>query len=373
MRHSVTILSLVALSMFGGASGAAAQSDSRWEIEVHGGGAFERGGTDGRGALPPAGEPFTTVTGMPSRRASSWQFGDGALLLNQINASFTSSLVSGRIASLDTVLQSAAARHTSGGSFGFRVARSLTQRFGVEFTLDASQGHTKLTDDARAGIESTRSSFISAWNERTGLIASGGGIVFINPVVASTATIDDGHSRQLFTTGTLTINLTKPGRIVPYAAIGLGVSSNRGELPQATLASSYRFDSLNVVPGYFPVSESDTVTVRVVAAHEHPVTFVAGGGVRFHQNKRGGFRADARGYIDKNTLDVLLDATPHVNTTALPLGVIASNLVPSIQFTNLNVLLTSTLSGPAINGFKTFASSGTAVHVVVSAGYFFRF
>jgi hypothetical protein len=160
---------------------------------------------------------------------------------------------------------------------------------------------------------------------------------------------------------------------VPYAAVGAGVVSNLGELPRATLAGNYRFDSLGGVSGYFPVNETDTATVRLVAAREHPVAAVVGAGVKLHQTRRGGFRADVRAYISRNTMDVLVDATPRVVTTSQPLGVIASSLIPSIQFSNLSVGLDSTLSGPAISGFKTFTSQGTGVHMALSAGYFVRF
>ncbi|HKF68186.1 MAG TPA: hypothetical protein VKB36_16685, partial [Vicinamibacterales bacterium] len=78
--------------------------------------------------------------------------------------------------------------------------------------------------------------------------------------------------------------------------------------------------------------------------------------------------------ISRNTVDVLVDATPQV-TTATPAGLIASTLTPSLQFSN-NPAITnqqSTLSGAPISGFKTFSSSGTPVQVAVSFGYFIRF
>jgi hypothetical protein len=55
-----------------------------------------------------------------------------------------------------------------------------------------------------------------------------------------------------------------------------------------------------------------------------------------------------------------------------PVGVIASTLIPSIQFSNL-ATIDSTLSGSRIDGFKTFTSSGWAVHANLSVGYFVRF
>ncbi len=293
---------------------AAAQSAagaSRWEVEVHGGGGFDNRSTDGRGALPPAGEPFQTVVGATSRRASTWSFGDGALLLNQINASFgaagTPFPPSGRITPLDPVLQGAAAHGDNGVDWGFRVGVALTPRFGAEFTLDAAQGQVRFTDEALAGIEATRSSFITALDNRTGLLYSGGGLVFTNASVTSTAAIDEPSGRQLFTTGTLIINLASGGRFVPYAAVGAGVVSNIGDLPSATLTGNYRFASIGAAVGTFPVDETDTVRIALVSAKQHPLVTVFGGGVKFQASRRWGLRGDVRAYVSKNTVDVQVE------------------------------------------------------------------
>jgi len=358
-----------------------ADSGRKWEIEVHGGGAFGSRPSDGTGRLPPAGPAFTTVTLLASRRASSWYFGDGAALLNAINGSFQGAFApSGRITPLDPVLMQSGARWNSSGGLGFRVSRAVSRRLSVEFTLDAPVGQLKLTDGLLAGVEASRASFVSAWNEQTGLIRSGGGIVFTNPSVTSTTAISDQRGRQIVTTGAVTFDLLTRGHIVPYATGGAGVISNVGGSPSVTLTGNYRFTSLNgffnfAAPSLtFPVNETDTVTIRAVPASSHSFVGVFGGGVKFLGSSRWGVRADVRAYISRNTVDVLVDATPQV-TTATPAGLIASTLTPSLQFSN-NPAITnqqSTLSGAPISGFKTFSSSGTPVQVAVSFGYFIRF
>jgi hypothetical protein len=98
-----------------------------------------------------------------------------------------------------------------------------------------------------------------------------------------------------------------------------------------------------------------------------------GGGVRIQGSPRWGIRGDVRAYISSNTVDVVVDATPQV-AMSTPLGAISSTLTPSIQFSNTTpAIAMSTLSGPAISEFTTFSSSGTAVHVSLSAGYYIRF
>jgi hypothetical protein len=354
---------------------AAQTAGSRWEVDVHGGGGFDRTPTSGHASLPPAGQTFQTVVGTTTRRASSWYLGDGALLLNQINGVFASAGApsTSRLTPLDPVLQSASGTRASGGTVGFRVAYALTSRFGAEFTLDAAQGKTTFTGEALDGIEATRSSFITALNERNGLLSTGLGIVFINPTITSTADVNDNRGRQLFTTGALTINLARQGRIVPYVAVGGGVVSNVGDLPQATLTGNYRFQSLGALQGYFPVDETDTVVVRLEAARRRSLVTVFGGGARILGSNRWGLRADVRAYVGRNTVDVLVDAAPRVTTGSAPLGVIASGLTPSVQFTNVGNGLDSSLSGSRIDSFETFSSSGSTLHVSATAGYFFRF
>ena len=57
----------------------------KWEIEGHGGGAFGSLSTAGTPiAAFPVGAPFTSLGGLSSRYASTWYFGDGAALINQI-------------------------------------------------------------------------------------------------------------------------------------------------------------------------------------------------------------------------------------------------------------------------------------------------
>jgi hypothetical protein len=152
-----------------------------------------------------------------------------------VNAAFSSSLVSGRITPLDAVLEQQGATRGNGGSVGVRVGYALTPRFTAEFTLDAPLAQLRATDALLAGVEASRASFITAWNDQTGFVRSGGGVVFTNPVVTSVAAIDDRRGRQIFTTGALNINFPLSSRIVPYATVGAGVVSNTGGAPSVTL------------------------------------------------------------------------------------------------------------------------------------------
>jgi hypothetical protein len=350
------------------ASPAQAQNASRWEVEVHGGGTFANSPADGTSAMPQPGQPFTTLALAPSRRSSSWYFGDGAALLNAVNAYFFLPSTS-RITPLDPVLTKAGATRGNGGTYGFRISYAVTPRFAAEFNLDASQSRLKLTDALLAGVEASRASFTSAWN---GLISTGGGFIFTEASTTSTSAINAEGGRQLLTTGALVINLATQGNTIPYVTIGAGALSTSGELPSATLTGNYRFDSLNALaPGRFPVNETDVVRIRVAA--DTRFATVAGGGIKFMRSARWGARADVRAHISKNAVNLLLDATPTV-ASQIPAGAIASFTIPSLQFSNnASTGVQSSLSGPPISGFRTFSGSGTEVHLSVTGGIIFRF
>ena len=82
-RCSAMFFLLGALLVF--AASATAQEREKWEVEFHGGGMLVNNPTGGTASLPDPGPAFITELGRPSRRESSWYFGDGALLLNQVN------------------------------------------------------------------------------------------------------------------------------------------------------------------------------------------------------------------------------------------------------------------------------------------------
>jgi hypothetical protein len=342
---------------------AAAQgTGGKWEVEVHGGVTQAQSPTGGDASLPDPAAPFRTLDRVgTSRRVPSWYFGDGAVLLNQVNTAFA---ISPRITPLDPVLQSSVDRQ-GGGLFGVRVSRQLNARFSAEFSFDYSRSQLEMTDATLSAIEASRASFISAWNGVMGTAP----ILFQSPVVTSTGTIVNHQGRQALSVGALAINLTRPGKFVPFAIVGAGVVSHLGETPSVTVAGNYQF----LFGGVVLVNESDTVTVRY-ASPGRALVGVFGGGFKYAMSSRSGFRVDARVHLNNREIDTLVDATPSV-LTSTPGGT-ASRTTPSLQFTSnppLDPGSPSTLSGPAIVGFKSFAGSGVQSQIGVTAGWFWRF
>ena len=314
----------------------------------------------------PAGEPFTTlVGGRPSRYASTWYFGDGALLLNQIAAGFGSFVgFEQRLTPLDPVLTAASLERKSGPVVGVRLSRRLTSIIGAEFGVDSRSGSVTLTNSAISGLEATRASFTPVWNA---LIASGTGL-FQSPSVSSISTLTrQTDRRQTLVTGAANFELPVTGRLVPgNATVGGGVLIRSGDLPKASLTGNYQFRFL----GNAPFDASDVVEVHFAEKDTSPVGLF-GGGVKFALSARQGLRADVRAHVGSNSLDTLVDAHP-VAVTGTPAFFISSATTPALVFSNTPATRAN-LTGPAIENLKTFAGSGREIQVNLTVGYFLRF
>jgi hypothetical protein len=342
---------------------AQAQTGARkWEIDFHAGGAFAGTPTGGSGQLPAPGAAFTTLGGRPSRQVPSWYFGDGALLANQVYSNPVTPPVTAKITALDPVLNSTIAERQSGGSFGFRVGRWLTPRITVEFTLDYSSGHLAFTSTNLAGIEATRASFGNVWGQAFSNTA------FSQVAVSSTAEIHDKLGHQLLTTGAVDINLTTTKKFQPYLVAGAGVLTNGGDTPSLTLTGSYDF----MFGGTTHFRETDTVRVRM--SLDTAFVGLIGGGARYFVTPRWGLRVELREHLMKNSVTTLVDATPAAGSFT-PVNVVFSNFGnPAIQFSNNPATnLMSSLSGPAVNGFKTFSRNAADHRTDITGGVFFRF
>jgi hypothetical protein len=360
------------------ASPAAAQTAGKWEIEFHGGGMLPTNPTAGTVSLPGPGQVFTTASPTPlsSRRESSWHFGDGAILFNQVASALAADRVAqfpGRITTLDPVLGRSLGERRRGGSIGARVSRVLTPRLSAELTIDYSLAPLQITQANSDAIEATRASFIAAFN----------GLITFNPArrltsLTSTAAVESGGSRQLFTSGALIINLRTTGDVIPYATVGASLISTTGRTSSATLTGNYQF----FLPAGAPINETDNVTVRD-ARGDRTVAGILGGGVKYHVSPRWGIRLDARVSLSKNTASTVLDAIPNVALGLLPAGRGFLNADPTIQWTNnssdpvtfqgVTAVAASTLTGPALTGLHTFSGSGVSSHTNITAGIFWRF
>jgi opacity protein-like surface antigen len=357
----LTLVVLAALALTPAVAAAQARNTSgaanrTWEVEVHVGGIGASNPSDGETQLPAAGPAFQTTFGLPSRRVSSWYFGDGSTLLNSANGTLG---VSGRVTPLDSALNAPLVNRKSGVIFGARVGRQLTPRVSAEFSFEYSSSKLELTDDAIAGIEATRASFTAAWN---GLMTSG---PYLSNNVTSTADLVTDGGKQYVTTGAVNVALATQGRLTPYVTGGGGIISSTGDKPQLDLTGNYRFAISSV-----PINETDSVRIRIDEP-DHRFALVLGGGIKYAVSDDWGIRVEFRDLISSGKTRTLLSATPSV-ALGSPQGVISTVTIPSVQFSNISAV-PSTLSGSAITDFQTFESSGTRHHVTFTSGVFWRF
>jgi hypothetical protein len=383
LRFGRLALCLMAFVVMGLPAEAQTTGVGKWEVEFHGGGIRRTNPTGGTATLPGPGQVFTTASGVTnpapsSRRASSWYFGDGALLFNQAASSLamqsTSPLgLSGRITMLDPVLGRALGTWQSGGIIGVSVTRALTPRLSAELSVDYSLQRLQITQSNTDAIEATRGSFIPAW---AGVITANSNRVLSS--LTSTATSDSGNRHQFLASSSLVVNLRTTGGVIPYATFGAGLISITGKRPSATLRGNYQF----LLPNGAPIDETDSVTVRD-AGDNRTFAGILGGGVKYHVSPRWGIRLGVRVALSRNASNTVVDASPNVALGQRPAGRGVLGAEPSIQFTNnssepvtalgVTAVASSTLTGPAVAELRTFSGSGVSTQTNIIAGIFWRF
>ena len=328
-----------------------AAQDRRWEIEGYGGLVAAQTASVGRVTLPAAGAPLVTSNPtFPSRETPSWFFGDGATLLNGVNAAFDRSA---RIVPLDAAF--GALESSRVPVFGVRLRRYLSARYALEFSVDAQATSGIRADTMPAIVEATRASFTTAF---TDLLASG---PFTGAAVVATASTQAGSRRDIAFTGAL-VRTFRPSRaFAPYVTIGAGVIAGTGSLPSSSLDARYRFSVL----GEVPIDETDRVSFRY--ARGAAFAGVLGGGVRRDLSGAWALRIDARVLLGPDTTRVLIDAQPS-SVRGVPAGFIESFTNPGVQFSNDPATgRRSTLSGAGLHGFAVF-KGGFQARSLVTVG-----
>ena len=320
----------------------AAAQEPRWELEGYGGVVAARTAGEGTRTLPPPGAPLVTSSPIfPTHQVPSWFFGDGATLLNGVNAEFG---VAARVVPLDAAFSPLLSSRVPVA--GARVRRRLDDRLWLEIGVDAFTRSEDRSSDLAAAVESTRASFRTAF---AGLLSSG---PFLGVTVDAAGAADsEVERRELATTGAIVARFSPWGAFVPYATFGGGVVTGSGALPSATLEGRYRFSIL----GEVPIDETDHVSLR----YSRRTAFVAvlGGGLQRAMSSRWSVRVDARMLLGPDTTRVVIDATPGSSRSG-PSGFVESFTNPAVQFSNdPSTGRRSTLSDPALSGFEVFSGS----------------
>jgi hypothetical protein len=259
VRKRIARAILVALSGLSVPAAALAQvsalpSPDNWTIEFMAGGAIGIASSGGTSSELPAGTPFTTAGSRPSRAVSSWYFGDGAALLNDVLAQFSSANGTSfaTIMPIDAVVQQSAARRGRGVLFGARLTRTVSSRMLLELSVDRRPSSIAFTGSARDGLEASRASFQRAFQ---GLLATAPAA---NLSVTSTLDVASASGGQTQLTGALVFDVARIGRARVYVVGGGGVARDTSAVT-ATLTGTYRFLLLST----YTIAETDKTDVTV--------------------------------------------------------------------------------------------------------------
>jgi hypothetical protein len=348
-------------------AGASRSEDKRlWEIEIHGGGLLSSAPQGGQSQLPPAGSVFSAFGGpetRTSRHVSSWYFGDGSALFNEVVGALPGAT---KITALDPVLQRAGLERRAGVDLGVRVGRRVHRKLTVEVSLDYGPARTRPSAEAAGGISASAVSFADAWNSFLGGSARN----------VSSVWTTSGGSRRLLASAAVDVSLATGRKIEPYVTLGGGFAAERGPDVSARLVGGYEFfysyrDSSGGTT-VVDLKEGDSVTLHFPVSGA-PFGLL-GFGVKYQIGPRWGIRFDAREHLSGNKASTRLAASPSVGSQT-PYGGVNWRYgnTPVLQFSNYSPLGPSSLSGAALSGFETFKGTGMQSQLSVTVGVFLRF
>lgn len=334
----------------------------KWTIEFYGGGSSSSGSSSGEAMEGfGAGAPFATESGQTSRAVSSWYFGDGSTLLNQVLTQFAAlnGTTFPRIVPLDSALLANGGSRGSGAAFGLRIGRALTPKLSFELNVERGLAPLALSDELQAALQTSSDSFKAAFQ---GLLDTA---PVTNLSVSSTLAIPDQTNAQTRIAGALKWTVFSGNKLEAYVTGGGGVIMNSGEDPEAVLNGRYTFRLF----GTFLMDETDRVVLTVEQPKNNTMGLV-GGGVTYDLSSKTGLRADVRLLVNSTKEVTKLTAAPVV-ATPTPTQVLPSVTTPGIQFSS-NPNVRSSLSGPNQN-LTLFTASGTNRQISFTLGIFKRF
>jgi len=331
-------------------------SGPRFEVNFHGGFASGSGTPDGLSETPPVLQTFTMADGVtPTRAVSSWYFGDGASLLNQV---LQARGTSARLDLLDVPHWPAASRR-AGPQFGVTLGHHVKGGVWLEWSVDVGMDPLGFDDDARSRVENSRADFETAFKA---LAASAASIITSSTVTSTADFNPDG--RRLMVSGV--IHYRGDGPVMrPYLLAGLGAASSFGNPGTVTLKGTYRFTT----PGQTTIEETDTMRLSYEASGS--AIWIFGGGMMRDLSRSSAYRVEIRLLASSTNLTGHLDTEPS-QVTASPGGAIILNATsPGLQFSS-STAIRSNLSEHQ-NGFQAFTGDARAFQWVLSAGYVRRF
>lgn len=329
------------------------ERDPEWSVEFRGGFAAQSNPSTGTGQLPLPNARVDAGAGAPAGRVvSSWLFGDGAAQWNSVFPTVP-------IASLDNVMQSAAAHRPAGGTFGFTLGKRNSDHWRTDLGVDVFVSPLTFTPAAKASLEAARQSFVTAF---TSVFSS------LSPDASATVTGPLSGGREAQVTVDETYDSRSRAPWSAFVSVGAGIVLDTHG-PVATINGTANMTFASSI-GTVLLGQNDTVRVRTNDG-QFRWTAILGGGVDRRVSAHRGIRIGVHAGITTTRLTTLIDATPLSTGSGAPIGLALTNGDSGVILGRSG--LPVSLSGPKLANFPTFNASGLRVQVLVSAGYYFRF
>ncbi len=358
----IALVSCITVAPLLSAQSGKAARKYKWEIEIHGSGFLKDDANGGVKSTPPAGTSFATITpNVSSRAVSSFLFGDGNALINQV-------LVGqglNPIPSLDGAILNNrfALERQSNIGVGLRVSRYIGRRIWLDWTneydFDYDHGSFEINEKEEAdGFHS-----MQAWVTSLESLFATCGVPCPYAVAAlQTSTHEKGHQVSSALTGNY--DLRSDGRFVPYVGAGAGLVVSFAGTPRQEY-----FGHFSLLNG--TMQGSDHVKVNFQVPPVVPA-LIAAIGAKYQISDRWGLRMEARGNFETHSFRTRVQASPEFTDGGVGNAIVLSGGGAAVQFSDNRSLAPSTLSNP-LAPFRSFKSTGSRYEGRISGGIYYRF
>jgi len=334
----------------------------KWEIEVHASGFLKDDANGGVKTLPGPGDSFATVApNVNSRAVSSFLFGDGNALINQILVgqglnpipSLNAAIVNNRFA----------LERQSNIGVGVRVSRYVGKRIWLDWTNEYDIDYDNGSFEINEKEEADGFLAMQAWVTSLGSLFEACGAPCPHSVAGH---MDTTHEKGHQISSALTVNydLQREGRFVPYIGAGGGLVMSFAGTPRQEYFGHFSLRN-------HTIQGTDHVRVDFQVPAVVPALIVAAG-AKYELNDRWGLRMEIRNNFESHSFKTLVTAMPEFSDGGSGNAIVLSAGDTGIQFSDNQSFAPSTLSKPLAQ-FRTFKSTGLRYEGRISGGVYYRF
>jgi hypothetical protein len=334
----------------------------KWEIEVHGSGFLKDDANGGTNSLPTPGPSFATVVAnTDSRHVSSFLFGDGNKLINQV-------LIGQGLAPIPSlegsILQNRLAlERQSNVGLGFRVSRYFGQKYWLDWTneydIDYDHGSFEINEKEDADSDIPLKFWVTSLES---LFANCGAACPFAVAAVKHSTREKGHAAST----ALTFNRDFPPLrgFVPYIGVGGGLSFSFKGTPSQEYFGHY-------VLANGAIQGSDHVRVNFQVPGVAPALVIAAG-AKYQLSRHWGLRMEMRNNFESHSFKTVVQAMPEFTDGGVGNAIVLSGGGAAVQFSDNQSFARSSLSLQQPQ-FRTFKSTGVRYEGRISGGAYYRF